>query len=139
MQELTQRIADMEQQLTINERLYYQSLLEQTIFSPDSIKKMRRGNIENTAITTMLMGVSGLLVIYIILGRIQETAYSQELVNLAAYGIPIATAAVGAISAWARNKIGSQKQIDTAKLDTLYAVKNLLDNSLLNEVDKTVH
>ena len=105
MRELTQRIIDMEQQLTSDERLYYQSLLEQTVFSQDSIKRRRNDNIENTAITTILLSIAGLIVSYISLGRIQEIKpYSQELVNLAAYGIPIAATALGAFFAWGKTK-----------------------------------
>ena len=140
MQELTQRIIDIEQQLTPDEHLYYQSLLEQTVSSPDSIKRRRRDNIENTAITTMLVGISGLIVSYISLGRIQEiNHYSQELVNLAAYGIPIAATVVGAVFAWAKNEIENKEIINFMKLQTLYGVKRLLGNTSAISGNESVH
>ena len=137
MPELTERIVDMERQLTSDEQLHYQNLLEQTILSSDSLRQMRRDNVENTAVTTVLVGVSGLVMGYIALGQIQETKlYSRELFNLAAYGIPIAATVLGAVFAWAKNEIENKEQINFMKLETLYGVKGLLGNTPTNE---TVH
>ena len=126
----------MEQQLTSDERLYYQSLLEQTTLSPDSLKKMRTDNIENTAITTLLVGASGLVMGYMALGQIQEMEhYSREFFNLAAYGIPIAATALGAFFAWGKNELENKEQINFMKLEILYGVKGLLGNAPANEVN----
>ena len=140
MQDLTQRIIGMEQQLTPDERLYYQSLLEQTVSSPDSIRGRRRDNIENTAITTMLVSILGLIVSYISLDRIQEMEmYRKELINLVAYGIPIAAAVAGAVFAWAKNETENQEQIDIMKMNTLYAVQRLLGNTSANSGNEIAH
>ena len=100
----------------------------------------RRDNIENTAITTMIIGISGLIVSYISLDRIQEiNPYSRELVNLAAYGIPITATVLGAVFAWAKNEIENKEMINFMKLETLYWVNCLLGNTSANSGNEIAH
>ena len=140
MQELTQQIIDLERQLTSDEQLYYQSLLEQTVLSRDSIKMRRKDNIQNTAITTMLMGILGLTISYASSGQIQEiNSYSRELANLAAYGIPIAATVAGAVFAWATNERDNQEIINDRKIETLYRIKKLFGYTSANSGNESVH